>query len=61
MFYLLKGNKVEVHESNLVYREIKSIYGEAVCGCFGRLDYAEIWKDFYNGVINKEELNELLN
>jgi len=57
MFYLLKGIKIVVHESNLEYREIKTIYGEAVWGCFGRLDYAEIWKDFYNKDITLEELN----
>jgi hypothetical protein len=36
---------------------VKVIYGQAVYGCFGRLDYAEAWKDYYNKTITLKELN----
>ena len=56
-YYLLKGNEVFVHKSSLKYYDVKVIYGKAVCGCFGRLDYAEAWKDYYNKTITLKELN----
>ena len=60
MFYLLKGDSVKVHESELKWYDMRMIYGESLIGCFGRSYYAEIWKDFYNGVINREELRKKL-
>ena len=59
-YYLLKGDSVKVHESNLSQYDARMIYGESLVGCFGRLDYAEIWRDFHNGVINREELRNKL-
>jgi len=59
-YYLLKGDSVKIYESTLSQYNAKTIYGEALVGCFGRLDYAEIWRDFYNGVINRKELRNKL-
>lgn len=30
------------------------------CGCFGRSDFANIWRDFYNKKINNKELTKKL-
>ena len=61
MYYLIKSSKVEIHESNLSYKDAKMIYGDYLCGCFGRLEYATIWKDFYNKDITSSNLKEKLN
>jgi hypothetical protein len=65
MFYIIKTNNVftvkEVKEptTDATYHDLKK-EGFDVHGQFGRSDYAEIWKDFYNGVITRKELNEKL-
>ena len=45
--------------SQYQYKELKN-QGFKILGIFGREDYANIWKDFYNGEINKDQLNKFL-
>jgi hypothetical protein len=66
MLYYLIGEKGSVYIKEIenatdrTYQELKN-QGFILHGVFGRLDYATIWKDFYNGKINREELKTKLN
>ena len=68
--YLDTDNKHKIKEiSNVLvtdatYRKLK--YGAYdkkydIQGQFGRLDYAQAWTDFKNGLINRKELYKKLN
>lgn len=65
MYYLIKQDGVyKVHEvseptTDATYLELKK-EGYDVQGQYGRKDYAEIWKDYYNGNINRKELRNRL-
>ena len=45
--------------TDATYHELKNQCFK-ILGIFGREDYANIWKDFYNGEINKDQLNKFL-
>jgi len=66
MYYLINTNgNVEIKEvkeptTDATYHNLKQ-QGFNVRGQFGRLDFAEIWKDFYNGKISREQLKYKLN
>lgn len=49
---------IETDESSMRY--ISALIDGRIKGKFGRLDYAEIWTDFHNGVIDRDELRKKL-
>ena len=59
MFYLIKENNNNFNNNNCTdgtHWDLGVKYGkENVIGHFGREDFAEHWRDFYNGDISKEE------
>lgn len=66
MYYLINvGGEISIKEvvttkPDETYSFLK-YQGFDLKGQFGRLDYAEIWKDFYNKKITRKELTEKLN
>ena len=65
MYYLLeqkgkcfiKNKPVDVLEDKVITEMSDDIN---VMGMFGEKDVAEKWRDYYNGVISREELNKFL-
>ena len=67
MYYIVKHKNrkdyslVQVKEADDgTYREIKELTDD-IKGQFGRLDYAEIWCDFHNDKITRDQLRIRLN
>jgi len=62
MFYVVgeRGKKLIVIErfntTDATYHEVKKEF-DRIEGQFGREEYANIWKDFYNGDISRRELH----
>ncbi len=68
LYYLCEDRegKYYVHsdKATLPYSTMKSLFeaeGEKLHGCFGKIEYAEIWRDFYNGDITRKQLRKYLN
>ena len=68
LYYLYedKQGKYQVHTENDIYTysSMKAHFeaeGEKLHGCFGRIEFAEIWRDFYNGDITRKQLRKNLN
>jgi len=54
-YYVIQvDNKFQVRSTIANHREMKE-FGFNVVGCFGRLDYAEHWMDYKNGIISESD------
>lgn len=67
MYYLIKKNKgdnysvIEIENTtDATYHKVKE-ENYAIAGQWGRPDYIHVWKDYYNGLISKEELSFMMN
>ena len=66
MYYIIeeenkKHKVIEVEKANDgTYNELQK-KGLEVRGQFGRIDYANHWKDYYNGDITEKEHKQFLN
>lgn len=63
LYFVVKvneGEKYKVFKLDITHKEVKKIVFE-LKNAFGRLDYANHWKDFYNGSISRQEHRRWLN
>lgn len=60
-YYLIyEFSEVKIKESYKTHFELKRL-GYDIRGRFGRLDYAEIWRNYYNGEITQAQFRKELN
>ena len=63
LYYLIQEESVYIKEienaTDKTYHDLKN-QGFNVIGVFGRSDYANMWKDYYNKKITNEELRNKL-
>ena len=67
MYYIVKKENEEEYSllriedtTDATYDSVKAMTVD-IKGQFGRLDYAEIWCDFHNNKITREQLRSKLN
>jgi len=54
-YYVIKtGDEYQVRSTAANHIEMKD-FGFDVIGCYGRLDYAEHWRDYKNGTISEAD------
>ena len=67
MYYIIKDDKKKpfklkrVEDANDGTYHFMKMLHEDIKGQFGRQDYAQLWCDFENGLISRDDLNLKLN